>query len=453
MLKTEGRYIVNEQGDKVVLRGYNVGNWMMMENFMLGYSGTESEFRRAIKKYAGEENCEYFFDKYYEYFLNEKDILFMKEMGLNCIRVPFNYRCFEDDNLPYQYNEKALLRMDNLIDICKKNNMYVILDMHAVQGYQSVCWHCDNNGQPTRFYTNADERKRYYRLWQYLAEHYRGENIIAGYDVVNEPEALPEEEKMLNQIYREVVENIREKDPDHIIFLAGNVYDKKFDSLEAPFADNLAYTCHYYLTACTSTPIHYPGEVENIDYNCQLIECQMDNLDGFMRKYNVPCWVGEFGVRLNYPGFTEDRLRIFNDQLACICRREHHYSIWSYKDIGFLSTVTVKKDSPWMKFAEDIIRIKEKYYLDQNFKLNEDWGITQLLDLRAKDGFDDRYGKLKNKVVASMKHVLSTELADRLGRKFSGLSKKELDCLAASFDFDNCMVDERRVDGIKKYGF
>ena len=452
MLKVQGRYIVDEAGKEVILRGYNVGNWMMMENFMLGYAGSEEEFRKKFLKYAGQERYDYFFERYCDYFLGEKDIVFMREMGMNCIRVPFNYRWFESDNKPYEYNPEGLKQFDRLIEICEKHQMYIILDMHAVQGYQSTSWHCDNNGQPTRIYTHEDERKRFYQLWVHIAKHCKNIDIIAGYDLMNEPDALPEEIPMLNQIYREVIAEIRKVDAEHIIFLEGNRYAKDFEVIDPPFAENIVYQYHYYLTACTSTPITYPGEAENLTYDRKLIECQMDSGDAYMREHNVPCHIGEFGVRLNYEGYTEDRLRAFADQLDVICQRGHHYSIWSYKDIGFLSTVTVKKDSPWMKFIDDIIRIKEKYHLDQNFRINEDWGMTMLLDLKAKDGFKDRYGKVKENLVAAMKNALSTELADMLGKKFADLSMEELDELAASFAFENCFIDERRVEIIKKYG-
>lgn len=452
MLQVKGRYIIDEEGNEVVLIGFNIGNWMMLENFMLGYPGAEQEFRTALKKYAGEEKYTYFFDKYYEYFLGEKDIEFMKSLGMNCIRIPMNYRQFESDDNPGNYNTNAVKRLDNMVEICKKHDMYIILDMHAVQGYQSTAWHCDNNGQPARIYTHKDERNRFYNLWCYLAKHYKNERIIAGYDLINEPVALPEHTGMLNQIYREATEAIREVDPEHIIFIGGNIYNQDFSTFEAPFAENLAYTSHYYLMACTSEPMNYPGSYGGLRYDKELIETQMNAADEFMRKYDVPCWIGEFGVRLNYPGFTEDRLKCFADQLDTICTRRHHYSIWSYKDIGYLSTVTVEEDSPWMEFTKDVRKIKERYFLDQNFKVNEDWGISTLLELKDEDGFADRYGKVKEQIVCSMKHAMSTALADIMGKKFAELSKEELDKLAASFAFENCKIDERRVKLLKEHG-
>ena len=452
MLQVKGRYIVDEQGNEVVLTGFNIGNWMMLENFMLGYPGTEQEFRTALKQYAGEEKYTYFFDKYYEYFLGEKDIAFIRSLGMNCIRIPMNYRLFESDDRPGVYDEEMIGRLDRMVEICKKQNVYIILDMHAVQGYQSTAWHCDNNGQPARLYTHLDERVRFYNLWRYLAEHFKNEETIAGYDLMNEPDAPREYTGMLNQVYREAAAAVREKDPDHIIFIGGNSYNRDFSVMDAPFLENLAYTPHYYLMACTSEPMSYPGEYGNIQYDKKLIETQMDAMDAFMRKYEVPCWIGEFGVRLNYPGFTEDRLRCFADQLDVICDRRHHYSIWSYKDIGYLSTATVKADSPWMEFTKEFRRMKERYFLDQNFKVNEDWGISMLLDLKDENGYADRYGKVKEMVVSGMKHTLSTALADRMGQKFGELSKEELDQLAASFAFENCRIDERRAKLLKAHG-
>ena len=38
--------VVDGSGHQVILRGYNIGGWMNMENFLTGYPGTESQHRR-----------------------------------------------------------------------------------------------------------------------------------------------------------------------------------------------------------------------------------------------------------------------------------------------------------------------------------------------------------------------------------------------------------------------
>jgi len=458
VLQVFGNQIVDENKQPVVLKGYNIGTWLMLENFMLGYPGTEEEFRSAVKKYAGEANYKYFFDSLLTHFFNEKDAAFLKKIGVNCIRIPFNYRHFESDNFPYQYMESGFEHLDRAVSICKKYGIYIILDLHAAQGHQSTHWHCDNNNlQPAELFTNKDCRSRFIKLWEHIAKHYKEEDIIAGYDLINEPVAddavtAGTATKYLNELYKDATAAIRAVDPDHIIFIAGNDFNNDFSRIDAPFTENLAYTCHYYLDVCTSTAAPYPSRINNLFYDRAQIERQMDVRDEFMRRYNVPCWVGEFGARLNYPGLTDYRLKAFGDQLDCICKRGHHYSIWSYKDIGYVSTVVVSPESPWMKFGEEILKLKKQYHVDLNFRINEDWGISQLLHLKDPDGLNDIYGKLKEEIVVAMKSKIASELADRLGRKFAGLTRKDLDQLAASFDFDNCFIDEKRLKVIQKYG-
>ena len=458
MLKVQGNQIVNEKNEVVYLRGYNIGSWMMLENFMFGYPGTEQEFRAAVKKYAGKENYEYFFDRFLYHFFNEKDVAFLKGIGVTCLRLPFNYRHFECDNRPYEYIEEGFKHLDRAVRICAEAGIYTILDMHGAPGYQNYHWHSDNNNlMPAGMYLNKTNRDRTIALWKHIAEHYKDEEFVAGYDLLNEPAAVNadtdgEGVRCLNQLFKDITAAIREVDPDHIVFIAGNDYNMNFDDLDAPFTDNLAYTPHYYLDVCTSVPARYPGKVHGILYDKSQVELQMDLRDAYMRKYNVPCWVGEFGCRTNYPGFTEDRFRAFADQFDSMVSRGHHYSIWNYKDIGYLSTVVVKQDSAWMKFADEILKLKKKYHVDMNFRVNEDWGITQLLDLKDPEGLNDLYGDVKESIVVAMKSKIASRLADMLGQKFAGLSKDELEELAASFDFDNCRIDEPRLALIKEHG-
>ena len=47
--------ITDGSGHRVILRGYNIGGWMNMENFLTGYPGTESQHRRALRRVLGPE--------------------------------------------------------------------------------------------------------------------------------------------------------------------------------------------------------------------------------------------------------------------------------------------------------------------------------------------------------------------------------------------------------------
>ena len=55
VLTVQGTSIINAQGQPVVLRGFNLGGWMNMENFITGYPATEEAQRQAIRDVLGWE--------------------------------------------------------------------------------------------------------------------------------------------------------------------------------------------------------------------------------------------------------------------------------------------------------------------------------------------------------------------------------------------------------------
>ena len=65
----------------------------------------------------GKEKQEFFFDKFLEYFFTEDDAKFFASLGLNCIRVPFNYRHFEDDLNPRVLKESGFTHLDRVVEL------------------------------------------------------------------------------------------------------------------------------------------------------------------------------------------------------------------------------------------------------------------------------------------------------------------------------------------------
>src|SRR6201996_8184868 len=100
ILKVVGDKVVGNDGKTVILRGAGLGGWMNMENFITGYPGHESEHRAAMLAVLGKDKYEFFFDKFLEYFFMDDDAEFFASKGLNCLRVGFNYRHFEEDMNP-----------------------------------------------------------------------------------------------------------------------------------------------------------------------------------------------------------------------------------------------------------------------------------------------------------------------------------------------------------------
>src|SRR5262245_62320416 len=101
---TDGR-IVDDSGAPLQLRGTCVGGWMNMEDFIDGYPGSEHGIRAAMTSMIGPAKAEFFFERLLDHFFTEDDVRFMKACGATVVRLPLNYRHFERDAAPFQYEE------------------------------------------------------------------------------------------------------------------------------------------------------------------------------------------------------------------------------------------------------------------------------------------------------------------------------------------------------------
>lgn len=88
-----------------------------MENFITGFPGHEKGHRAAMLDVLGKEKYDFFFDRWLEYFFTAADAEYFSRLGLNCIRLPVNYRHFEDDMNPRVLKVMGFKHLDRVIDI------------------------------------------------------------------------------------------------------------------------------------------------------------------------------------------------------------------------------------------------------------------------------------------------------------------------------------------------
>ena len=226
VLTTKGTAIVDSNGQEVLLRGFGLGGWMNMENFITGYPANEEAQRQAIRQVLGNDNYEFFFDRFLDYFFGRDDAQFIASLGLNLLRLPINYRHFESDMEPFVIKEEGFKHLDRVIELCAQQHIYTIIDLHALPGYQNQAWHSDNPTHQALFWQHKHFQDRVVHLWEAIANRYKGHPWVAGYNPINEP-ADPSE-AMIVPFYRRLYQAIRAIDPDHILFLEGNRYSTEF---------------------------------------------------------------------------------------------------------------------------------------------------------------------------------------------------------------------------------
>src|SRR5271170_7209190 len=88
-LKAQGRLIVNEKGEKVILRGMGLGGWMLQESYMLKLGGVGPQYliRKRISELVGPEKTAAFYDAWLANHTRRIDIDSMAAWGFNSVRL------------------------------------------------------------------------------------------------------------------------------------------------------------------------------------------------------------------------------------------------------------------------------------------------------------------------------------------------------------------------------
>jgi endoglucanase len=332
-VSVRGREFVLPGGKPLFLKGINLGNWLLPEGYMFEFKKANSAQRiyTVFNQLVGEAQARKFWKEFQNRYITEEDIKFIKKSGFNSVRVPFSYRLLVSENNPPRLEGDGYEMLDKVVNWCRQENLYVILDMHAAPGGQTGDNIDDRDGYPFLF-ENAEDQELTVRIWQKLAARYKNETIIIGYDLLNEPIAHYFDKDYFNPklepLYKKIAAAIRSVDKNHVIFLGGAQWDSNFKIFDAPFDKKSAYTFHKYWTATDQSVIQ-----EYVDFG---------------NKYNVPVWMGESGEN-SYEWIDSFRKLLEKNQIG--------WCFWTFKRLDAKATIaSIKKPEDWdeiVEFAED----------------------------------------------------------------------------------------------------
>ena len=125
--------------------------------------------------------------------------------------------------------------------------------MHAAPGAQNTNDFSDSeiNGD-SELFTNYTNQRWLASTWKYIANYYKDEAVIGGYDLLNEP-ARAGVANTLRNIYEQTIDSIRTVDQKHIVFIEGNWYGNDHTGLLPPFDPNMVYSFHHYIGGIRDT--------------------------------------------------------------------------------------------------------------------------------------------------------------------------------------------------------
>lgn len=469
-LSVNGRHIVGQSGRRVLLRGTCIGGWMNLENFILGFPGSEEALRCRMTEAHGERTAAFFFDRLLDYVFAEEDIDFIRSCGATAIRIPINYRHFESDAAPFRYVEKGFDRLAQIVERCSAHGLYVILDLHACQGWQNPDWHSDNASQLSLLWYDRLYQDRFVGLWEELARRYTGNAAVAGYDLINEPVTNARwgrrayhhapDWQALNALYRRTVAAIRRIDPDHIIILEGDYYGSRFDGLEPPFSENLVYSFHDYRPACFGAGAG-PGMGDREEWGLanQRESFLSSEAHLFAERHLVPLFAGEFGAATSESSEeTAFRLRALGDQMGIFDEFGIHWTSWTYKDIGVMGWVQLLPNTSYLETIRPVTRLKQDLAVDSWMT----WLAPTPVKMKVFELADMIEGALADEAIQTEEYrallaqaVLSGYVALRMqpayASCFGGLSEDRLDHVLRSFALSQCRPHGQMIELVKKH--
>jgi len=310
-IKTKGRLLLDEAGNSMLLKGTNLGNWLVPEGYMFKMEQVNSprKIDELLYELVGPDSLQAFWNGFLNNYITLDDIKYLKNIGCNHIRLPFHYKLFTDELYMGERNA-GFKYFDRLIEWCREEKLYVLLDMHCAPGGQTGDNIDDSYGYPYLLKSKSSQDLMT-EIWVKIARKYQNEPIIIGYDIVNEPIAhyFNDELETLNHelflLYKRIVKEIRVVDKAHAIFLNGSVWSTNFDVFEEIIDNNIVYEFHKYW----------------FDVKQEEIQLYLD----FSEKHQVPIYIGETGE--NTDEWVED-FRVLLD------KNDVNWAFWPYKKMN-----------------------------------------------------------------------------------------------------------------------
>lgn len=248
MLKTNGTQWVKASGTPILLKGTNLGNWLVQEFWMMGQGGNgvhdQCTLEAKLTERFGYDEKERLIKLFRDNWIKERDWDQLKAFGFNVVRLPILWNVIEDEKNPRTLRADAWHYIDWSIAEAKKRGIYVILDLHGALGGQTPNDHTGCSGQ-NKYWTNTEYQDRTKWLWEQIATRYKDEPAVAAFDPLNEPWGSTAEDMAVR--VEELYETIRKIDDKHIVMLPshyGNI--EVYGDPAAKGMTNVAFELHPY---------------------------------------------------------------------------------------------------------------------------------------------------------------------------------------------------------------
>ena len=357
------------------------------------------------------------------------------------MRIPVNYRHLESDARPFEIIEDGFRHLDRAIAAGGEHGIYTLIDLHALPGSQNQHWHSDNPTHRALFWEHRHFQDRVVGIWEAIADRYKGNPWVAGYNLMNEP--ADESRAVVGPFYERLSTAIREIDPEHILFFDGNTYSTEFGFFGEPL-ENAVYTLHDYVPAGLGRADEYPGRSPRRRSSSSARSTRAARARRSTSASSPRSTRATRRSTRNAGGSSATSSRSTSATAPASprgCTRTSAARGWPPS----------RPDSPYGELVADFVAKKRRLGVDQ-------WGSTgrenpevtqpiqDLVEREAPDFDPYPWGRFDFVRTLVLNITLAQPLAGEYAELFRGLGEDELTALADSWAFENCVVRESLRD-------
>ncbi|MBV8193899.1 MAG: cellulase family glycosylhydrolase [Candidatus Dormibacteraeota bacterium] len=258
--------------------------------------------------------------------LDATDATLMGRSGFDVVRLPIAWSLLEPK--PGQFDFAYIARIAAAVQLLNEHNLYVVLDMHflgwspvyggsgapawaTVSGVPDPVW----GGMPSlgrflspainvstaNFWLSQSLQQDYIDAWRTLAQRFRQDSGVAGYDLMNEPHSFPLppirfDKDQLFPFYARAVSGIGAADPNHLFFLDNDMAGDLPTAVVPLSAPNLVYAPHVYTGSLI--PPQFTGDAGPL-------RTHIDELASEAATVPAALWFGEFDIDFHLPLSTK----------------------------------------------------------------------------------------------------------------------------------------------------
>lgn len=220
--------------------------------------------------------------------------------------------------------ETALQKLDGLLPVCERLGLHVLIDLHTPPGGRNEAKEC-------RLFHEKRFQDSFIGWWEKIAQRYRGNKTVWGYDLVNEPVEglMPDGLMNWHALATETARRVRAVDADHAIIIEPEPWGgpdglADFEPIQVP---GIVYSVHMYIPGQFThqgvyddpVGVRYPGVIQGKMWDKEQLRLALRPAIEFQRDFGAHIYIGEFSAIRWAPDesafrYLRDVIDIFEEQ-------------------------------------------------------------------------------------------------------------------------------------------